>query len=85
MSGLSAEESHFASEMAQDMRALGLLPGLSSETLRMLCGLVVTTMINAATEILDLPRQQPRLEKELVDNFVRQLRLIFLGARAWRE
>ncbi|MDZ4813009.1 MAG: TetR family transcriptional regulator [Pseudomonadota bacterium] len=82
---IRTEESHFASEMAQDMRALGLLPGLSSETLRMLCGLVVTTMINAATEILDLPRQQPRLEKELVDNFVRQLRLVFLGASAWRD
>jgi TetR/AcrR family transcriptional regulator, fatty acid biosynthesis regulator len=82
---IRTEESHFASEMAQDMRTLGLMPGLSTETLRMLCGLVVTTMINAATEILDLPRKQPRLEKELVDNFVRQLRLIFLGAGAWRE
>jgi TetR/AcrR family transcriptional regulator, fatty acid biosynthesis regulator len=82
---IRAEESHFAAEMVQDMRALGLLPGLSSETLRMLCGLVVTTMINAATDILDLPAKSPRAERELVDNFVRQLRLIFLGAGAWRE
>ena len=82
---IRTEESHFASEMAQDMRALGLLPKLSSEILRMLCGLVVTTMINAATDILDLPVKAPRVEKELVDNFVRQLRLIFLGAGAWRE
>lgn len=82
---IRTEESHFASEMAQDMRTLGLLPNLSSATLRMLCGLVVTTMINAATEILDLPRKQPRLEKELVENFVRQLRLIFLGAGVWRD
>jgi len=82
---IRTEESHFAAEMAQDMRALGLMPSLSSDTLRMLCGLVVTTMINAATEILDLPRTSTRAEKELVDNFVRQLRLVFLGAAAWRE
>lgn len=82
---IRTEEMHFASEMAQDMRGLGIMPKLSSETLRMLCGLVVTTMINAATDILDLPASQPRFEAELVDNFVRQLRLIFLGAGAWRE
>lgn len=82
---IRTEEMHFASEMAQDMRGLGMMPKLSGETLRMLCGLVVTTMINAATDILDLPPSQPRFEAELVDNFVRQLRLIFLGAGAWRE
>jgi hypothetical protein len=71
--------------MAQDLRALGTLPDLSSSTLQMLCGLVVTTMLNAASDILDLPRNRPTQEKELVDNFVRQLRLIFLGASRWRE
>lgn len=79
------EESHFASEMAQDMRALGMLPDLSAATLQMICGLVVTTMLNAASDILDLPEGQSKQEKELVENFVRQLRLIFLGARLWRE
>jgi TetR/AcrR family transcriptional regulator, fatty acid biosynthesis regulator len=82
---IRTEESHFANEMAQDMRALGLLPELSTPTICMICGLVVTTMINAATDILDLPKDQPRPEAELVDNFVRQLRLIFLGATIWRE
>jgi AcrR family transcriptional regulator len=82
---IRTEESHFASEMAQDLRALGTLPDLSSSTLQMLCGLVVTTMLNAASDILDLPRNRPTQEKELVDNFVRQLRLIFLGASRWRE
>ncbi|WP_223807335.1 HTH-type transcriptional repressor FabR [Montanilutibacter psychrotolerans] len=82
---IRTEESHFASEMAQDLRALGTLPDLSSATLQMICGLVVTTMLNAASDILDLPQGQPRQERELVDNFVRQLRVIFLGARGWRE
>jgi TetR/AcrR family transcriptional regulator, fatty acid biosynthesis regulator len=39
----------------------------------------------AASELLDLPKGQPQLEAEWVARFVRQLRLIFLGARAWRE
>lgn len=82
---IRTEESHFASEMAQDLRALGTLPDLSSASLQMICGLVVTTMLNAASDILDLPPGQPRQEQEMVENFVRQLRLIFLGARRWRE
>lgn len=82
---IRTEESHFASEMAQDLRALGTLPDLSSASLQMICGLVVATMLNAASDILDLPPGQPRQEQELVENFVRQLRLIFLGARRWRE
>jgi AcrR family transcriptional regulator len=82
---IRTEESHFASEMAQDLRALGTLPELSSGALQMICGLVVTTMLNAASDILDLPSNRPKQEKEMVDNFVRQLRLIFLGARYWRE
>jgi len=82
---IRTEESHFASEMAQDLRALGTLPDLSSASLQMICGLVVTTMLNAASDILDLPPGQPKREQELVDNFVRQLRLVFLGAGRWRE
>lgn len=82
---IRTEESHFASEMAQDLRVLGTLPELSGATLQMICGLVVTTMLNAASEILDLPPNRPKQEHELVENFVRQLRLIFLGALRWRE
>jgi len=82
---IRTEESHFASEMALDLRALGTLPELSSAALQMICGLVVTTMLNAASDILDLPPNRPKQEKEMVDNFVRQLRLIFMGARYWRE
>jgi AcrR family transcriptional regulator len=79
------EVSHFANEMALDLLALNLLPRLSSGTLRMICSLVVSTMLNAAGDILDLPPDQPALERELLDTLVKQLRLIFLGAIAWKE
>jgi hypothetical protein len=42
-------------------------------------------MLNAASDILDLPPDQPKREHELVENFVRQLRVVFLGAARWRE
>lgn len=79
------EVQHFATEMAQDLRELNLVPTLSMATLQMICGLVVNTMLNAASDFLDLPADQPRVEHELVENFVLQLRVIFLGATHWRE
>ena len=80
-----AEERHFIDEMSHDLRQFGLMPGSSTAALHMACGLVVTTMMNAATDFLDVPPDQPQLEREITENFVRQLRLIFLGARVWRE
>jgi AcrR family transcriptional regulator len=79
------EVTHFTNEMAQDLRGLGAFPGLSIGTLQMICGLVVNCMLNAAIDILDLPPNQPLQEQELVDNFVRQVRIIFLGALQWKE
>jgi AcrR family transcriptional regulator len=79
------EVQHFTTEMAQDLRELSLLPGLSMPTLQMICGLVVNTMLNAASDILDLPPDQPQVEQELIENFVSQLRVIFLGASQWRD
>ena len=78
------EVTHFTNEMAQDLRSLNALPGLGMPDLQMICGLVVNCMLNAAIDILDLPPGRPELEAELVENFVKQMRVIFLGARQWR-
>ena len=76
---------HFTNEMAQDFRALGLYKELPTARLQMVCGLIVMTMLAAATDILDLPAEQPLLENEMAENFVRQLQIILLGAEQWRE
>ncbi len=76
---------HFTNEMAQDFRALGLYKELPTARLQMVCGLIVMTMLAAATDILDLPPGQPMLENEMAENFVRQLQIILLGAGQWRE
>ena len=76
---------HFTNEMAQDFRTLGLYKDLPTARLQMVCGLIVMTMLAAATDILDLPPDQPMLEQEMAENFVRQLKVILLGAQQWRE
>jgi TetR/AcrR family transcriptional regulator, fatty acid biosynthesis regulator len=76
---------HFTNEMAQDFRTLGLYKDLPTARLQMVCGLIVMTMLAAATDILDLPPGQPLLEHEMAENFVRQLQIILLGAGQWEE
>jgi AcrR family transcriptional regulator len=76
---------HFTNEMAQDFRTLGLYKDLPTARLQMVCGLIVMTMLAAATDILDLPPEQPLLEQEMAENFVRQLKIILLGAGQWKE
>ena len=79
------EVTHFTNEMAQDFRTLGVYPGVSTASLQMFCGLIVMTMLAAATDILDLPADQPLLEAEMLENFVKQLQLVLLGASLWRD
>ncbi len=75
----------FTNEMAQDFQLLGLYKDLPTARLQMVCGLIVMTMLAAAIDILDLPPDQPMLEFEMRENFVRQLQIILLGAGQWRE
>jgi AcrR family transcriptional regulator len=76
---------HFTHEMAQDFRRLGVYPDMPTSSLQMVCGLIVTTMLAAAPEILDLPPDQPLLEAEMTENFVQQLQVVLLGAASWKE
>ncbi len=82
---IRSEVTHFTNEMAQDFRRLGAYPDMPTATLQMVCGLIVTTMLAAAPEMLDLPPDQPLLEAELTATFVRQLQVVLLGAANWRE
>jgi len=75
----------FVLEMSQDLRRLNFLPNLTTASQQLLCGLVVNTMLNAASDILDTPPDDAVLEQELLENSVRQLRMIFLGAMHWKE
>lgn len=82
---IRTEVTHFTNEMAQDFRRLGIYPDMPTSSLQMVCGLIVTTMLAAAPEILDLPPDQPLLEAEMRENFVHQLQVVLLGAACWKE
>jgi AcrR family transcriptional regulator len=82
---IRSEVAHFTNEMAQDFRRIGAYPEMPTATLQMICGLIVSTMLAAAPEMLDLPPGQALLEAEMTENFVRQLRVVLLGAASWRE
>jgi AcrR family transcriptional regulator len=71
---------HFTNEMAQDLRMRGLYAQLPTASLQMVCSMLVMTMLGAATDILDLPPEQPLLEAEMLENFVHQLKIILSGA-----
>lgn len=51
----------------------------------MVSGLIVTTMLAAAPEILDLPPGPPLLAAEMTENCVQQLQVVLLGAVCWKE
>jgi TetR/AcrR family transcriptional regulator, fatty acid biosynthesis regulator len=76
---------HFTNEMAQDFRMRGLFAQLPTASLQMVCGIIVMTMLAAATDILDLPPDQPLLEAEMTENFVQQLKIVLFGATRWNE
>ncbi len=71
---------HFTNEMAQDFRMRGLYAQLPTARLQMVCGMIVMTMLAAATDVLDLPPDQTLLEAEMLENFVQQLKIILFGA-----
>ena len=76
---------HFTNEMAQDFRQRRLYPNLPTSSLQMVCSTIVMTMLAAATDILDLPPDQPLLEVEMSEAFVQQLKVILFGATRWNE
>ena len=82
---IRTDVTHFTNEMAQDFRRLGIYPEMPTSSLQMVCGLIVTTMLAAAPEILDLPPEQPLLEAEMKENFVQQLQVVLMGAGCWKE
>lgn len=82
---IAVELKLFAGELATD---LGRFPGLaswSSDDLRMAADLMVAAMLNIVMVLLEVPRNDPAAEREVVRAAERQLRLIVLGMAQWRS
>lgn len=79
------EVTHFTNEMVSDLRALNVFPNMNTPSLQRICGIVVTLMMYSATDFLDMTPDHPKLEEEMIDNFVRQIVIVFLGGAHWEE
>jgi AcrR family transcriptional regulator len=75
----------FSGELATDLARCRHLSSWSSDDVRMLAALMVSTLVAAVEEILDAPPDDPLAEREVVHTVERQLRLIVLAVPHWQS
>lgn len=75
----------FVSELATDLGRFPALNQWRTEDLQMIAGLIVNTMVSAVLDILDLPAGRPEDAQDMVTVLEKQLRLVLLGAAAWKS
>ena len=81
---IASELRLFASELATDFARFPGLTDWSTEDLQMLAGLFVDTMVSTAEAIIEVPPSTPELEGDVIRTAEQRLRLIALGAAAWK-
>jgi AcrR family transcriptional regulator len=74
----------FVSDLATDLARLPAVASWTHEDLQMLSGLLVSTVVTATEQVLEFATSPAGVE-EVVQDTVRQMRLIVLGARQWRS
>lgn len=81
--GIRKEIRLWVSELAADLAPLPPLRALNGDTLRLVAGLVVQTMMGATELLLDADPQDHNERARLESGAAKQLTLIFLGAAQW--
>lgn len=75
----------FERELATDLARLPNVSTWSSEDLRVMADLVVTTMVSTAEAVVSAPPGRPEAERQIVRTAEQQLRMIVVGAAHWRS
>lgn len=75
----------FTDELAVDMRGFPYIESWNDDDVTMVASLVVSTVVETAAALTDLPRNRPEAEAAVIRTTERQLRLIFLGVPSWRS
>jgi TetR/AcrR family transcriptional regulator, fatty acid biosynthesis regulator len=81
---IAREIRYFVGELASDVRNFPDFLRLPANDVEMIAHLVVHTVYHLAADILSLQREGTQMEEEIIARTVKQLRLIFLGAKQWR-
>ncbi|WP_457028526.1 TetR family transcriptional regulator [Kitasatospora sp. P5_F3] len=82
---IGAELARFADEVAAALADQPASAGWSAEDLLMLAELYVEHLVSTATAFLDVPEDHPELDLRISRVARRQLRLISVGRRHWRD
>ncbi len=84
-SAIRNEFKYFANELASDIRALPVMTEIDSQDLDMVSQLLVEFVFESTIDLLDLVDTSPTYQKEFIEQMVKKLRLIWLGAGKWRS
>lgn len=74
----------FTAELASDLAQQSQLCELPREDLSMIAALIVQTVVGSLNAILELPPEHPDIGGTIAQTLIKQLRLIVLGALAWK-
>jgi AcrR family transcriptional regulator len=75
----------FERELATDLARLPRADAWSTEDLRIMANLIVTTMVSTAEAVIDAPPERPDVERQIVRTVEMQLRMIVVGAANWES
>jgi len=80
---------YFSKELAMDIRRLPIFSQINTDDLDMVTSLIVETVFASTIDLLDqlAPHTKPKKNRNdpYVENMVKKLRLIWLGAGEWRS
>ncbi len=80
---INKEMERFILDLSADLLKFPMFSKMSQIDLKMICNLLVSTVANAAGELLEVQGEDSLRSSACRDMLVKQLRLIILGALAW--
>lgn len=82
---IRSELMFFAKELVVDIQRMNLLTNLDTETMDNVADLTIKTMAYSVTPFLDALDDGTQPRDQFAEKMVQQLKLIFIGALAWRK
>lgn len=83
--GIRSEMRYFATELANDLRRMGVMGHLGSADLELTCDLVVRTVAFSFTDLLGVSSDDDAQIQQIRHRTTRFLQLIFIGAEYWES
>jgi len=76
---------YFANELASDLRPLNLFDKAGDSDLELISLLIVEAVFDTTIDLLDQLQTSPSQQQAYVENTVKKLRVIWLGASTWQS